>query len=150
MASWTSNVKTRICPRDARTASPDPGAGNSGGFTLLEVLVALAVIALALAAAIKTSAESASNTNYLRDRTMAQWVATDRLREMQALEVWGTGKDEGRRELAGRTWYWRTEITNTPVANMRRVEVTVYDSKDGEYPLGTQGGFISNPILRRN
>lgn len=117
------------------------------GFTLIEVLVAVAVVAIALAAIIKVGAESGFNLNYLRDRTMAQWVASDRLVEMQAMELWGSGRDRGRRELAGRTWHWETEISNTPIAELRQVTVRVSDREGGE-PLATLQGILGDPQIR--
>ena len=48
---------------------------NAGGFTLVEVLVALSVIAIALAAVLKGASEGASSARYLRDKTLAHWVA---------------------------------------------------------------------------
>ena len=53
------------------------------GFTLLEVLVALAVIAIALASIIKAVGTGAANASYLRDKTFAHWVAANRLAQMQ-------------------------------------------------------------------
>jgi general secretion pathway protein I len=118
------------------------------GFTLIEVLVAVAVVGIALAAIIKVGAESGYNLNYLRDRTMAQWIASDRLTEMQAMEAWGTGRDRGKRELAGRAWYWETEITNTPIPRLRQITVRVYDREGGRDALATLQGLLNDPQLR--
>lgn len=133
----------------AGTRAAGPRHSRAGGFTLVEVLVALAVVAVSLAAIIKVGMETGYNFTYLRDRSMAQWVAADRLTEMQAMELWGTGRDSGRREMAGRTWRWETEIVPTPVAELRRVTVRVYAEDGGDEPLTTLDGFISDPGLRR-
>ncbi len=118
------------------------------GFTLIEVLVAVAVVGIALAAIIKVGAESGANLSYLRDRTLAQWVASDRLVEMQAMQVWGSGRDSGRREMAGRQWLWETEISNTQLPQLRQVTVRVFDRERREQPLATLQGMIADPGVR--
>ncbi|WP_181919219.1 type II secretion system minor pseudopilin GspI [Alkalilimnicola ehrlichii] len=121
---------------------------QSRGFTLVEVLVAVIVVGTALAAIIKVSAESGYNLNYLRDRTFAQWVANDRLVEMQAMEYWGSGRDSGRREMAGREWHWETEISNSPIPRMRQVTVRVYEHEGSEHPLTVLDGLLLDPAVR--
>ena len=56
------------------------------GFTLLEVLVALAVVAIALGAGIKAAGSNIDNAAYLRDRTLAHWVAMNKLAEMETMK----------------------------------------------------------------
>ncbi len=71
------------------------------GFTLLEVLVALAVLAIAMAALIKTGGENTRSAAYLRDKTLAQWVAMNVIAEQRlkaGLAVYG---DEARQRRDG-------------------------------------------------
>ena len=60
------------------------------GFTLIEMLVAMTILAVGMGAIIKAAAENASNAAYLRDREIARWVATDRLTELQVTDTWSS------------------------------------------------------------
>lgn len=119
-----------------------------GGFTLIEVLIALAVVSISLAAIVKVGAETGYSFTHLRDRAMASWVASNRLTELKAMEYWGEGSDDGSSELAGREWYWETEIEETPIPELRRVTVRVYASEGASQPLSTLDGLLNHPDLR--
>ncbi len=101
------------------------------GFTLLEVMVALAVIALGMAAVIKTVTTTTSNTIHLRDKTFAYWVAQNQLAEIELTAGSPkTGFTDGEEELAGMTWYWTRKIEGTTDPDTNRVELTVRKGKD--------------------
>lgn len=115
---------------------------NARGFTLLEVLVALAVLALALAAGIKAAGSNIDNSAYLRDRTLAHWVAMNKLTEMQVFNKFpATGTTErGSLLLAGSEWYWTVQTT----LNKSLVEyefgvanIQVRQSEDAKQALAT-------------
>lgn len=113
------------------------------GFTLLEVLVALAILAIALSAIIKVTAENAENASYLRDKTLAHWVAMNVLTEIRVQEEWpNVGTKEGISEMAERKWYWFLKISTTVDNELRRLEVKVRLDKKAE-SLTTLVGFIS-------
>ena len=103
------------------------GGRAAGGFTLVEILVALLVLAIALTAVARGLGAAIDTTAELRERTLARWVAEDRLaalelgREWPALDV-----KEGDADMGGRAFRWRQETGATPVARMRRVEVSVF------------------------
>jgi len=113
------------------------------GFTLLEVLVALAVLAIGLGAVIKVSMENAENTRYLRDKTLAHWVAMNVLTEIQAREKWST--DKGTAMMAEREWYWLLKVSETIDEELRRLEVQVYYHSKDEAPITTLVGFVGAP-----
>ncbi len=122
-------------------------ASRSRGFTLMEVMVALAILAIALAAIIKSTAENITNTAYLRDKTLAHWIAMNKLTELQVMDVWQTGRADGKTDFAERTWGWRTEIKDTPNGTVRRVEVDVFHEGEKNHPLATISGFLGSPTL---
>ena len=114
------------------------------GFTLLEVLVALAVLALALAAAVSAGAAYVGNQAYLQERTLAHWVARNALIELQLEYPWpGTGKREDDARMADRDWHWSATIKETPEEDMRRVDVEVWlGEEDAGEPLAGLSGFV--------
>jgi general secretion pathway protein I len=115
------------------------------GFTLLEVLVAIAVLSLALLAAIRSTSAAIQTTEALRQRIAADWVAADRLAEHRVRRTWpGVGEREGEITQAGVRLLWRERVAATPNSRFRRVEVTVFSSDSSAQPLTTLSGFLVN------
>ena len=96
------------------------------GFTLVEILVALAVLAIALTATARSLGAALDTTAALRDRILARWVAEDRLAQLELSKEWpDLDVKEGDADMGGRGFHWRQETGVTPAARMRRVEVSV-------------------------
>ncbi len=120
---------------------------SANGFTLVEVLVALSVIAIALAAVLKGATEGASSARYLRDKTLAHWVAMNTITEVQVRGEWPSpGRKEGEAAMGGRDWHWRSVVSDTPDADMRRLEVEVRYEEEDEESLITRVAFIPRPL----
>ena len=119
-------------------------SARSTGFTLLEVLVALAVLALALSAAVSAAAAYVGNQAYLQERTLAHWVARNVLTELQLEMPWpGTGERSDTARMADLDWTWQATINETPEKDMRRVTLKVWLGKDDERePLAGFDGFL--------
>lgn len=97
------------------------------GFTLVEVMVALFVVAVALPALMFQLGTQLSSTEVLRDKTLASWVAQDQL-ALHRLQSAGnaSGELQGERLLAGREWPWLLSTEATPVPGMVRQTLSVY------------------------
>jgi len=124
------------------------GRPRREGFTLVEVMVALVVVAIVLPALLLTLSQQLDGLRYLDDRAQAQWVAANRLAELRlVLEAKGTlqsGTTSGSEQMAGREWYWWSEGTETPVPGFFRYEIAVSDRRDGEdSPLHTLDGYLA-------
>ena len=118
------------------------------GFTLLEVLIALAVLALSMGAVIKATSDYTGNQSYLRDRTLALWVARNVLVRFQVEGEWlSVGERKGTEEMGNQEWRWMTRISQTEEAELRRLDVEVYpvDSDDDENPVSVLSGFLRQP-----
>lgn len=104
------------------------------GFTLIEVLIAVAVLAVAMGALISGMARYADNAAALREKTLAIWVAHNRLTEIDLEPGWpSTGKSDGDVELAGIDWRWFVEVLETPDPDVRRVNIRVQvKGRDGD------------------
>jgi len=102
-------------------------AGPREGFSLLEILVALAVFALAAMALLNLSGESVRTAARVQDRTLGGIVADN----VAAEAALGMGTDSaGQAVLAGRQWTWRRDIQPTGVAGLERIEVRVSPHED--------------------
>lgn len=103
---------------------------NQQGMTLLEVIVALAVFAVAAVSITKSLGEQIANMPILEERTLAQWVASNQMVEAK-LVAGGSdlGKKEGQVELADKTWYWRKEVVKTTDDNFRLIRISVSDDE---------------------
>ena len=101
------------------------------GFTLVEVLVALAILAIALAAVMRSVAQAIDLTAGLRDRTIALGVAQDQLVLHRLRRDWpDLDTYTGTTEQLGRTWRWQERVVSTPVDNFRRIEIDVRNERD--------------------
>lgn len=113
------------------------------GFTLLEVLVAMAILSLGMIAVFSGMNQSLSATTRLRDKTLASWIATDQITEMQ---VTGEYPDAGNRrdqvEMAHLEWVYEMKISKIPQIEMRRIDITVSFADSPEDILATVIGFI--------
>jgi general secretion pathway protein I len=120
------------------------------GFTLVEVLVALAVIAIALPALLFGIMSNLDGTGHMREKVIAQWVASNRLAELRAVNFASgdvpAGKPSGKEEMAGREFYWTVRTKQFPQKEMKDmygVEVTVRTSEDSkETPIVTMFGVL--------
>ncbi len=110
-------------------------------------MVALTVIAVALAATIKTVGDATNNAAYLRDKTLAEWVAMNQLMRLRAERAFpDSGQRSGREEMAGREWVWTIQAETFMSDQLRRVEITVRrpeDNEDGR--LATLVGLLDQP-----
>lgn len=120
---------------------------NSRGFTLLEILVALAVLAFAMGAIIKAGSDFTGSHAHLHARSMANWVARNVLVEYQVGNEWPrVGEQKGTQEMGGKEWRWLARISQTDEAQLRRIDVDVMLSDtDEDTPLTTLSGFLRQP-----
>ncbi len=117
-----------------------------GGFTLVEILVSMAVLAFGLMAAMTAVGQLTANEVYLRDRTQATWVAHNLLLEAQLKGDWpGVGNNKGDVDFASRNWLWRVSISQTPEQDMRRLDVEVWLPGEEKSPLVKLAGFVEKP-----
>lgn len=121
------------------------------GFTLIEILVAMAILAIAMGALLQSAAQTASNTASLRDRTLAQWVAANKLTELQLQKTWSPiGKTQGEMSMANSKWYWQVEVLKVNDDDLRRVEISVRKTESSKSSLYTLPGFIASSNVYAN
>lgn len=97
------------------------------GFTVLEVMVALFIIAISLGGAIYTVGRAASNEKIMGDQTFARWVAMNHIAEEKLKRSFPKeGSSNGTETMAGIKWKWQQKTLNTEIQNVRRIEVSVW------------------------
>ncbi|NOZ37048.1 MAG: type II secretion system minor pseudopilin GspI [Gammaproteobacteria bacterium] len=121
---------------------------SATGFTLLEVMVALAILAITLGALIKASGSYASNATYLKQKTFAQWIAQNKAVEYQlANQFPAIGNREGDLNYALQEWRWRVKVSTTDDRRLRRLDIDIILS-NGKFkkPLVSLVAFVGKPL----
>lgn len=114
-------------------------------FTLIEVLVALAIVAVALAAGMRALAQSADSATSLKLRTLALWVAQNHLAQAQLADPWPSrGITSGDETQAGVRLAWRQTVTDTPNPAFRKIDIVVAEPDVADYALARLAGYLGN------
>ena len=124
------------------------------GFTLIEVLVALIIVALGMGAVMTALTSAAQSTMQLREKSFAEWVGLNQLSTVRlnhALPV--TGKSEGEIDFANSSWHWQQEVSDMDVPGLKRIVIQVRHAGD-KVPkdlwlatvVGFRGDAVSTPL----
>ena len=116
-----------------------PANRSAAGFTLIEVLVALFVVATALAALGFAGARALSNQAVLEERTFALWAADNQLAEARLQASMQPGSTGGSVRIGNRDWRWQRQVQLAPGGQLWRIDVTIL-APDGQ-PIYTHTGF---------
>jgi len=120
---------------------------RQGGFTLLEVMVALLIIAIALTSVAEVMGAMLDNATTLRERTYASWIAQNKIVELRSSGATPEpGRSTGDVEYAGTDWEWEAVISETGIEGLLRIDVSVsYLESDAN--IRTVTGFVGEPVL---
>jgi len=120
------------------------------GFTLIEVMVALAIVGLSLTAVAASMSQMIDSATAMRDRTYASWIAQNKIAEIRLANVLPeVSTSSGDEEYANTLWAWRAVVSETGIDNFRRIDV--YVSRPGsEYVIRTVSGFAGDPLADPN
>ncbi len=121
------------------------------GFTLIEVLVALVIVAVGMSAVMSALSSSANTLSFLRDETFAQWLALNRISTIRLSgQQPPTGTTDGDTDFGGRSWHWRQEVVSTEVPGVVRIDVLVRPKEikagDDEAWTTTVSGISGNSV----
>jgi general secretion pathway protein I len=123
-------------------------AARQHGFTLIEVLVALAVVVVSFVALYAVVLQMVRATTLMQEKTFATWVAHNRLTELRLEDSYpATGNSEGEVEMAGSVWLYRTEVKSTESEDIRQVIVRVSTENEPDVFLGLITGVVVSPAL---
>lgn len=113
------------------------------GFTLLETLVALAILAVAMAAVLRAAGGEIRHAEDLRVRLLADWMAQNRMALHAARGDWiAVGSQDGEDTQAGVRLLWHEEVSDTPNPAFRRIEVSIAAPDDAAYSLRKLTGYL--------
>jgi general secretion pathway protein I len=114
------------------------------GFTLLELLVALAILSIVALSALKNNSSMITNAAYLRDKTLGHWVVMNKASELRLAGrfVGGEGA-KGTTVLADRRWHWQVSGVTTPDPDIQLVTIEVRpESKEKGAPLARLSMYL--------
>jgi len=118
---------------------------HSKGFTLIEVMVALAIVAFSLTAIAASMNQMIDAANSMRERTYASWIAQNKITELRMSNVAPkSGSTSGEVTYANGEWEWRATISETGVEEFYRIDVSV-SHLGSEYIVRTVTGFVGAP-----
>lgn len=155
-----SSRKKSVANRHGRLRNSVPGASlysrglgrvlRRQGFTLIEVLVAMTIIAVGVSALVAAAGASAWRADYLREREFGRWVASNALTELQTVPAWPSVGTTNRQVQMGQfQWNVRSQTQAVADPDLRRVDIQVRLDKDAENYVYTVTGFVGNPANRQ-
>ena len=118
------------------------------GFTLIEVMIALVVVALAMLALTRLAGIQIQTTDALRERTLAGWIAANAITETKLANPYPTtGVRDARGRFANLDWRWRIDVKATPDERVRRIDVSVFLGESKE-PSASLSGFAGADLIQ--
>lgn len=110
---------------------------SNKGFTLIEVLLALAIIAIALTALLKATAQNIQNTERIKDKTIGHLVAMQgaSMVQLKLIQI-STAMDSTQvTTMLNQKWYWRVNSSATPIKNMQQLTISVSQKQAGPFSV---------------
>lgn len=116
------------------------------GFTLIEVMLAMAVFAIAGVALLGAAQNNFANMSLLEQKTIANWVAANQLTAATLDNTWPPKNNrKGDVEMAGTTWFWQQKVERTQDSSLRQITIEVRKSQDQEKPITELVTFVAKP-----
>jgi general secretion pathway protein I len=116
------------------------------GFTLLEAMVALVIVALGMMAVNTQLNRYTAAAIYTEQKTLASWIASNKLTELSIASTWpDLGEHDEDVDFAGQKWRCAIKVQETPVMNLHRVDVSVYLASDPEHVVHKVSALIEPP-----
>ena len=117
------------------------------GFTLLEIMIALAIFSVVSSVLIRNAAQTVRQTGIIKERTLAYWIAENHLSQMRAIprgeeNFPAIGTDRYSITMAGQEWELVMDVEATENVDMHRIIVSVFKPEDADNHVAELVGFI--------
>lgn len=125
-----------------------PCQNKTKGFTLIEVMVALAVLSIGIIAIVTTITHVARNQSLLEEKVIATWVAENRFAYLKSLDEALSNIasiDKGSELMAGRRWFYQEEILSDNDSPLQRVKLSVFSAADSSKVIAVYYAYIAKP-----
>lgn len=117
---------------------------NAFGFTLIEVMLAMAVFSIAGIALLGAASNNARNMGHLENKMFANWVASNQLVTASLVDTWPPKNNaKGEVALAGRAWFWQQKVKKTTNDDMRAIVMEVRLKQDDELAITSLTTYVS-------
>ena len=122
---------------------------HGAGFSLVEVLMALFLVAMVIGIASQVAGNSVRNASSLKESTFARWVALNQIEsykiEIAQGAIASPGSDSGEAEMGNSEWRWLREVSNSSSDTLLEIKVTVFRAEDSseENPIITMKGYVA-------
>jgi len=122
---------------------------KTAGFTLVEILVALAILSISLSSVLYVINQNTNNLIYLKNKTFAHWVAMNKVSEFRVnpVLIQNSRRLSGRYTLAQREWEWTAQLIHTEDKDLDKLNIDVYSAEDSEMKLATLTSFVTFSLL---
>ena len=121
------------------------------GFTLVEILVALAILSISLSSVLYVINQNTNNLIYLKNKTFAHWVAMNKVAEFRVnpVLIQNSRRLSGRYTIAQREWEWTAQLIHTEDKDLNKLNIDVYSAEDSKIKLATLTSFITFSLLEK-
>ncbi|MBF0263873.1 MAG: type II secretion system minor pseudopilin GspI [Gammaproteobacteria bacterium] len=120
------------------------------GFTLIEVMLATAILSFALIALVQLTSQQTLTLSHLEKKAYASWVAENQLAEQLLQNPWpNIGITEGEAKMGGINWFWQITISNTSIEGFRRQDIIIAESKNTS-AIYNMSSFFHQPLNKKN
>ena len=117
---------------------------KTDGFTLLEILIALAILAILMTGLLKIASDNTRNLWHIENKTIAAIIAANHAAQLRLAQK-KPEQDDGWETQAGRRWYWQSKRQVTTTLGLWRYQIPVYLEGDRE-PYVELVSFIPEPF----
>lgn len=133
----------KLLSSKARTLTKLPN--NQRGFTLIEVLIALAILAISLTAIVKATSSNVKNTKRVEEQAISHWVQMHAIAMLQLkLLAPDTSVISQKTRFLNQSWFWQAKIEKTTLPNVTRAIIRVSKTNEGPF-VNPIIAFIRNP-----
>lgn len=121
---------------------------RQSGFTLLEIMVALAIVGFLIMGYLRSVSQSITVIDLAESRTFAHWIALNQLTEMRLQpSVPEVGESDGEVEFDDKLWRWEARVSESGVENLYRVDIDVRFDDAPDDIVTTLTGFLGPPVV---